>query len=364
MSKYQNLCKFLEPLFKVVSTKEDLDKNGFIFFHCEKGHENKLTSASITNKKSKVPLDKFCSVCVKAEEIEIKRIEFMETVREKTGHIVLSVDFTSRFVEYQCGNCDNISNSKTNNLLNANTGLCHSCQNDKFKLTYEYVKKTVEEHGMTLLLNPGEYKNNKQLLPLLCKCGSPYQAVLSDIKGGYHCQKCKKEKYKQTCIEKYGVENAFQSEIIKQKIKETSMKKYGFEHAMRHPDIIRKSVSSSYKKVVYTLPSGDKVDLMGYEPIALEELYKEGFTEEEITLKDVPHFFYKDQNGKQRTYIPDMYIPHLHMIIEIKSSFTEEQKKDNNQEKQDQVLKDGFFFRKMIYDHKGTVKVSDVTYSP
>lgn len=142
------------------------------------------------------------------------------------------------------------------------------------------------------------------------------------------------------------------------------MLKYGFEHAMRHPDIIRKSISFSYKKIDYTLPSGEVVQLMGYEPIALKELYQEGFSEDEITLNNVPHFFYQDQNGKQRTYIPDMYIPHLHMIIEIKSSFTEEQKKDNNNEKKDQVLKDGFLFRKIIYDKKGTVKVSDVIYYP
>lgn len=222
-----------------------------------------------------------------------------------------------------------------------------------------YVKQIVEEHGMKLLLNDSDYKNNKQILPLECKCGRPHQAVLSDIKKDKHCQECKKEKYKETCLEKYGVENAFESEEIKQKSKETCMKKFGFEHAMRHPDIIRKSLQTAYHKVEYELPSGEKVLLMGYEPIALKELYKEGYREDQIKLVDVPTFIYPDENGKQHTYIPDMYIPHLHQIIEIKSLFTYEQKKDHNEEKFKQVVKDGYQLRVMVYDKGGKRKVHD-----
>ncbi|MCD8211780.1 MAG: hypothetical protein LUC17_01980 [Oscillospiraceae bacterium] len=47
-------------------------------------------------------------------------------------------------------------------------------------------------------------------------------------------------KRKQTCIERYGVENPFQSEEIKEKIKETNLKNYGVENPMQNPEIADK----------------------------------------------------------------------------------------------------------------------------
>lgn len=49
--------------------------------------------------------------------------------------------------------------------------------------------------------------------------------------GIYFCNRCSDIKRKQTCAEKYGVENIFQSLDIKAKSKETSMRKYGIECA-------------------------------------------------------------------------------------------------------------------------------------
>ena len=207
MSKYKNICNFLYPTYKVISTLEEFTTTQKIIFKCALLHENILSSASFSNKRYKVPIESFCSSCVKDLEISQKRMEYIDTIKEKTGHNVLQVDFTTRFVEYECGNCGSKQHSKAHNL-HKNTGVCSSCQNDKHKLSFLYVKKIAEEHGMKLLLNDSDYTNNKQILPLKCKCGRPHQAVLSDIKKDKHCQECKKEKYKETCLEKYGVENA------------------------------------------------------------------------------------------------------------------------------------------------------------
>ena len=43
------------------------------------------------------------------------------------------------------------------------------------------------------------------------------------------------EKYKQTCLRRYGVENAFQTEEVKNKISETNIKKYGFKSFNQSP---------------------------------------------------------------------------------------------------------------------------------
>lgn len=360
MTKYRNICVFLDPFFIIDTTLEIWNKTNQIHFKCKAyHHENSLTSASFSNKKSIVPIEEFCVQCKKDKDNKIQLRDYIETIRLKTGHVILSVDFSSRHVEYQCGNCDSITHSQTHNLLNVNKGTCSKCQNDKFRLTNEEINIIVENHQMKLILDQPEYTNNKKLLSLICRCGRPHKAVLSDIRAGKHCQECKKEKYKETCMTIYGVENAFQSEEIKQKSKETCMKKYGFEHAMRHPDIIRKSLQTAYHKIQYELPSGEIVSLMGYEPIALEELYQEGFTEDEIKLVNVPIFYYQDESGKEHTYLPDMYIPHLHQIIEVKSPFTESIKKDNNRLKFDKVIADGYSLRVMVYDRGGKRKVRD-----
>jgi predicted nucleic acid-binding protein len=54
-----------------------------------------------------------------------------------------------------------------------------------------------------------------------------------------------------------------------------------------------------------------------------------------------------------------MYIPHLHQIVEVKSVFTYNQKKDHNEAKFAQVVKDGYALLIMVYDRGGKRKVQD-----
>lgn len=56
------------------------------------------------------------------------------------------------------------------------------------------------------------------------------------------------EKHRKTIMSKYGCNNVFQNEDIKQKIKETCLKKYGVENPMQNKDILEKS----YKKMCET----------------------------------------------------------------------------------------------------------------
>jgi len=43
------------------------------------------------------------------------------------------------------------------------------------------------------------------------------------------------EKAKQTNIERYGVEHAFQAEQFKEKIKQTNIERYGVDHPSKYP---------------------------------------------------------------------------------------------------------------------------------
>jgi hypothetical protein len=64
----------------------------------------------------------------------------------------------------------------------------------------------------------------------------------------YYCKKCSFIRRKQTNLEKYGVENPFQSEDFKNKIKQTNLEKYGVEYASQSNEIKTKTKQTNLEK--------------------------------------------------------------------------------------------------------------------
>ena len=153
-----------------------------------------------------------------------------------------------------------------------------------------------------------------------------------------------KQKKKETCIRKYGVENVFQSEEIKKKLKETNLKKYGVEHPIVNTSI------GKWKE--YVLPSGKIIKVQGYEPKALDDLFEQGYKEEDLVIqqrKEMPKIFYFDCDGKKHRYYPDIYIKSENKIIEVKSTYTYDLYKRKNLLKEQACLKEGYNFEFKIY---------------
>ena len=67
-----------------------------------------------------------------------------------------------------------------------------------------------------------------------------------------------KDKIKQTCLEKYGVENAAQSEVIKDKMKKTCLEKYGVESVSQSNIIQEKAKLTCLKHYGVENPSQSK----------------------------------------------------------------------------------------------------------
>jgi len=57
-------------------------------------------------------------------------------------------------------------------------------------------------------------------------------------------EKSKVEKFKESCLDRYGVENVFQSEEIKEKIKLKNLEKYGVENPSQNPEIMKKMITT------------------------------------------------------------------------------------------------------------------------
>jgi len=339
MSKYKNIKEFLESHFSVITTLEDFYKTKKIEFECIIcNYINSLSSSSYSNKKCKVSLEDFCTNCKKKKELYLQKKEFIDKIKISCGHIVKDINFSTRKVIYECFTCKKDRNTFIPNLERANyPGVCGSCQNNKNKLEFEYIKSIVESHDMVLVTKPNEYENNKQKLKLLCKCGKSYEAILSDIKKDKHCQTCKLDKCKKTCLEKYGEDNVSKVHEIYEKIVKTSFTRKYFEFPIS-------------KKVLY---------IQGYEPQAILYLLNreiDPFLEikiketDIIVGKDIKRFHYIDENKVEHVYFPDIQIKNH--IIEVKSVYTFYKEYQKNYLKCNSVIDNNFILRLMIYNQQ------------
>lgn len=149
-----------------------------------------------------------------------------------------------------------------------------------------------------------------------------------------------------------------QREEIKQKCKNTCLQKYGVEHPLQCPEIYEELNKKSYYLKEYTFPSGNKIKIQGYEHFALDKLLSiENIKENEIITgsKNVPTIWYYDENNKKRRHYVDIYIPNQNRCIEIKSTWTAKKNKDTIFLKQKAAKDLGYIYEIWIYDYKGNI---------
>lgn len=105
-----------------------------------------------------------------------------------------------------------------------------------------------------------DYKNSQTKIKIICLLhGEFYQYPLDHVKNYSGCIKCSKLKATQTNLEKYGVENPFQSEEIKNKIKQKNLEKYGVENPSQSPEIHQKKIETSLKNYGCEYPLQSKI---------------------------------------------------------------------------------------------------------
>ena len=147
---------------------------------------------------------------------------------------------------------------------------------------------------------------------------------------------------------KYGVDNKFQSELIKEKSANTMQKKYGVDSPCE--------MHTRWKE--YKMPSGKIVKYQGYENFALDKLISIGINENEIFIekKTQPKIFYL-YNGKKCRYYMDLYIRNINKIIEVKSNWTYKLHENRNLAKREECIQRGFGFEFWIFDKKKNLSI-------
>ncbi len=173
----------------------------------------------------------------------------------------------------------------------------------------------------------------------------------------YTCKICNLEKRKKTCIEIYGVDNVSKNEKIKKKVKK-SMKENGTDYGFR---------SQSYKDTlmknygVVNISQSSECHMRQHSGYILKHhnsgLYYRGTYEKDFIdycLKEnieienfvgtIEYFF----DGKIRKYFPDFLIKNSNTVAEIKSSYTYEREKEQNEAKKEATINNGFNFKFVI----------------
>ena len=130
------------------------------------------------------------------------------------------------------------------------------------------------------------------------------------------------EKTKNTLLRKYGVDNVSKISWVQNKKEETCLRNYGVRFPAQSAEI-ECCGSGTWGWKNYTLPSGKVIKIQGYENKLLTDLLKEHNENDIITSrKDMPEFWYTGEDNKQHRYFPDIYIPSINTIYEVKSSYT------------------------------------------
>lgn len=190
---------------------------------------------------------------------------------------------------------------------------------------------------------------------------------LLDMYGVDHYSRCPEYiiKFRKTCMDKYGVDSYSKTPEFLIQYKKTCMDKYGVEFPMQNSIIFEKYKNSCYKRKKYVFPSGRIEYIQGYENICINKLL-EIYNENDIVINNIfiPIIKYTkskiDKNNnkyesKNHYYYPDIWIPSLNLLIEVKSTWTYNLDKENNDRKMQACVNSGYNIDLWIYDHKKNI---------
>lgn len=294
--------------------------------------------------------------------------KLLETYSEKEVNSTLKVHF-----QCKCGK----ETTKGFRVIVVSVGaFCESCTR---KIGVENQKKNmIEKYGVTNISKLESIKEKKKAKAIK-KFG--VECVLNSYVVKEKCLKTLKEKYKvsgnitnvsqikeikdkkeKAAIHKYGVKSTLQAKEVKEKIKSTMLEKYGVDNISKRVDYQEKAMRTGKKYKTFKTPSGVELIIQGYEPFALNILFKT-FEESDIETRRsfVPKVEYKF-SGKDKTYYPDIFIKSLNKIIEVKSTWTYKCKSDNIYEKAKACIEKGYDTEIWIFTAKGELTLINKEY--
>jgi hypothetical protein len=134
-----------------------------------------------------------------------------------------------------------------------------------------------------------------------------------------------KENALKTRLEHSGPDHPEEAKKVVERREATCMKRFGVRNPNQSLEIQSNSQKSGYTYRDYTTLSGIIRKVQGYEPFALDILFKTEHREEADVITDridIPRILYKYDDESEHYYFPDIFIKSENKIIEVKSVWT------------------------------------------
>ena len=288
------------------------------------------------------------------------------------GRATLLVEYKDKYITRdtriigKCILCENSFNKSLNKLHKQRNFGCEMCAKI---LKFERIKNTmIDKYGVEYAAKSEHFRDKMKSTTLErygVEHGTQSEEVKEKIKKTnlekygfeYGLQNEEvKEKRRLSNLEKYGFENPLQREEIKEKCKKTNFEKYGVEYPSQNTEIYEKMNKTSYYIKEYILPSGNIINIQGYEHFALDELLQnKNINENDIITgcKNVPTIWYNDESGKKHRHFVDIFIPSQNKCIEVKSTWTFKKQKEIVLLKKMAAKELGYLYEIWVYDNKG-----------
>lgn len=202
------------------------------------------------------------------------------------------------------------------------------------------------------LLEPYQTMNTRSLMRCLV-CKHEWEGFVGNLRSGHACQHCGFIKRERTMLKRYGAAHPSQVPEIAEKRRKTMLRRYGVEHALQNKILFERNLDTSFAWKPYRL-GRRLVQVQGYEPQALDWLLTKLKPHQIVCgrgsrVPTVP-FRYR---GREHIYYPDIWVPHLNRIVEVKSEYTLRSSLALNLRKQKAVLEAGFDFLFIVMDKNG-----------
>lgn len=355
---------------------ESLEKNGALCNKCatiKKNEKRKNTcleryGVNTSLKINNNPINK------RIMSIYNNNLQLLKEIQKRDNCIIKdNIDNINRDTDigFIC-NCGN-KNSKKFSCIKLTGLFCKECT--RIKKIIKSKATCIERYGVDNPHKNIEFKlkiENTNLEKYGTKCSLGNKEVqkkaydtMKKIYGDIHQSQSQttKDKIKKTNLEKYGYEYAMQNKEVYAKVKKTFLEKYGVEYNTQNPEISEKQSKNSYKLKEFKFPSGEVINVQGYEPFLLKYLVEEknyNFNDIIINRCDVPDIRYKkpDKIFESR-YFCDMYIPKNNTIFEVKSNWTYKKDIEDIPLKIQACIDSGYNVELFVYDGKGVIDLHE-----
>lgn len=257
------------------------------------------------------------------------------------GHNILTLS-----LEYKVGE-SSIRNILTKNNIKLRTR--KECRHtDIYKINFSKGKSKIKDQNIINSIIE-EYKNGGSCVEMGLRYNVTHRTILNILR-------------KNNISIRSNIE-AQNHSYTKQRVIDGNMKKFGVSNAMQHPDVFEKSNLNRYKYKTCIINEVAFDRLQGYEEQGIRYLLE---NYPDITIHDIkagrcqelPKIKY--QYDVERLYFPDVYIPKLNLLVEVKCEYTFNDKLEMNLVKQKASFDAGYKHLIIVFSNDGKTHLYNV----